>query len=92
MVNHLARASEKRCKGVVDYGCGDWQFSRLINWDGVQYLGLNLVDTLIEHHKKAYQKENITFLALDETPASLPGAELIILQISPKLVMICRAF
>jgi SAM-dependent methyltransferase len=71
---------DRRIKSVVDYGCGDWQFSRLINWDGIQYLGLDLVDSLIEHHKRVYQTDNITFLALEETPTLLPDADLIILK------------
>jgi hypothetical protein len=64
----------------VDYGCGDWQFSRLINWDGVRYLGLDIVDSLIEHNLKTYRKDNITFEVVGGTPAQLPDAELIILK------------
>jgi len=71
---------DKQIKSVVDYGCGDWQFSRLINWDGVRYLGLDIVDSLIEHNLKTYRKDNITFEVLGGTPAQLPDAELIILK------------
>src|SRR6478735_6812488 len=28
---------------VVDLGCGDWQFSRRIDWGGARYLGLDVV-------------------------------------------------
>jgi SAM-dependent methyltransferase len=71
---------EMQIKSVVDYGCGDWQFSRLIDWGGVRYLGLDIVDSLIEHHNKIYRKDNITFELLPETPGQLPDAELIILK------------
>jgi len=71
---------DRQIKSVVDYGCGDWQFSRLINWDGVRYLGLDIVDSLIEHNLKTYRKDNITFEVLAGTPAQLPDAELIILK------------
>src|ERR1044071_6230601 len=63
---------DRQIKSVVDYGCGDWQFSRLINWDGVRYLGLDIVDSLIEHHLKTYRKDNITFEVLAGMPAELP--------------------
>jgi len=71
---------DRQIKSVVDYGCGDWQFSRLIDWDGVRYLGLDIVDSLIEHHLKTYRKDNITFEVLAGTPVELPDAELIILK------------
>ena len=71
---------DRQIKSVVDYGCGDWQFSRLIDWDGVRYLGLDIVDSLIEHNLKTYRKDNITFEVLDGTPVELPDAELIILK------------
>jgi hypothetical protein len=71
---------DRQIKSVVDYGCGDWQFSRLIDWGGVSYLGLDIVDSLIEHHIKMYRRDNITFEVLSETPEQLPDAELIILK------------
>lgn len=71
---------DRQIRSVVDYGCGDWQFSRLINWDGVRYLGLDIVDSLIEHHLQTYRKDNITFEVLARTPVEFPDAELIILK------------
>ncbi len=71
---------DRQIKSVVDYGCGDWQFSGLIDWDGVSYLGLDIVDSLIEHHNKTYRKDNITFEVLAEMPEQLPDAELIIIK------------
>ncbi len=71
---------DRQIKSVVDYGCGDWQFSRLIDWGDIQYLGLDVVDSLIDHHQKAYGRHNIRFHALDGEPSQLPHAELIILK------------
>jgi SAM-dependent methyltransferase len=35
-------------RSVLDVGCGDWQFSRLIDWSGLdRYLGIDLVDEVI---------------------------------------------
>ena len=29
-------------RSVIDAGCGDWQFSRLIDWTGIDYLGIDV--------------------------------------------------
>jgi 2-polyprenyl-3-methyl-5-hydroxy-6-metoxy-1,4-benzoquinol methylase len=46
---------------VVDYGCGDWQFSKLIDWSKVNYIGLDCVENLIEQHNSVYKSNNISF-------------------------------
>jgi SAM-dependent methyltransferase len=56
---------EKNIKSVVDYGCGDWQSSRLINFDGIEYLGIDIVDSIIKFNIENYSKENIKFKILD---------------------------
>jgi len=51
----------KKIKSVIDLGCGDWQFSKLINWEGIHYLGIDLVPSIIKSNKKKYGKKNIHF-------------------------------
>ena len=34
-------------RSVTDLGCGDWQFSHLIDWSQVEYLGLDLVPEVV---------------------------------------------
>jgi hypothetical protein len=34
---------------VTDLGCGDWQFSHLMDWSGLDYLGLDVVPQVVEH-------------------------------------------
>lgn len=48
-------------KTVLDYGCGDWSFSHLIDWSGVQYLGVDCVPSVIKTNIKKYSKDNIVF-------------------------------
>jgi len=45
---------KERVQSVVDFGCGDWQFSRLMDWKGATYVGLDLVPDLIEANRKAF--------------------------------------
>ena len=48
-------------KSVIDLGCGDWQFSKLIDWSGIEYLGLDCVKTIIKDNKKKFEDNNIKF-------------------------------
>ena len=60
-------------KSVVDFGCGDWQFSRFINWYGASYVGFDLVPGVIESNRKNFACPGISFEvfnALDELPAA----------------------
>jgi len=57
---------EKNIKTIIDYGCGDWQFSKLIDWSNVEYLGIECVPNLIENHNSMYTKENIKFVFLED--------------------------
>ena len=69
---------ENNIKSVVDVGCGDWEFSRKINWDGIQYLGIDVVKSVIEKDKVKYASSNIQFIHGDATELDLPEADLLI--------------
>ena len=45
---------DNNIKSVIDFGCGDWQFSQYIDWGNVNYLGLDVVDSVIENNKKQF--------------------------------------
>ena len=66
-----------KIKSVVDLGCGDWQFSRLIDWSGVDYLGLDVVEEVIEANKRNFASDSIGFdVATAGEP--LPEADLVV--------------
>jgi 2-polyprenyl-3-methyl-5-hydroxy-6-metoxy-1,4-benzoquinol methylase len=67
-------------KNVVDYGCGDWQFSKHINWDGINYHGFEVVESLVETNNQKYGQDNITFSKSPKTPAKLPAADLLLVK------------
>jgi SAM-dependent methyltransferase len=56
---------DNNIKTVFDYGCGDWQFSHLIDWSGVNYTGVDCVKSLIEGHNKTYASDTIKFDHID---------------------------
>src|SRR5262245_4462562 len=39
-------------RSVVDAGCGDWEFSRTLDWSGIDYKGFDIVESNIAHHKQ----------------------------------------
>jgi SAM-dependent methyltransferase len=65
---------------VVDLGCGDWQFSRLMDWKGIDYLGVDIVDSVIEENKKKFEEDRIKFVCSDIRDFQGPGADLIIIK------------
>src|SRR5258708_3166902 len=55
---------ENNIRSVVDLGCGDWQFSRLIDWSGIDYLGVDVSGVVLENTSK-FAKPGIRFLELN---------------------------
>lgn len=64
---------------VLDYGCGDWQFSQLIPWNNLveNYTGVDLVDSVIENNKLSFSNEKINFMSIDSN-WQWQGADLVI--------------
>lgn len=59
-------------KSVVDFGCGDWQFSQYIDWSGIKYLGFDVVRTVVQQNNEKYSEDNISFREFrnfDEVPS-----------------------
>ena len=64
-------------RSVVDFGCGDWQFSRLIDWTGVRYLGVDVVPSVIEKNRRDFGSDTIKF-EIFELLEKLPRADLLL--------------
>jgi SAM-dependent methyltransferase len=69
---------QKKISSVVDMGCGDWQFSRLINWNGARYQGFDVVPTVIAANKEKFANHNVSFDVYSGNPMELPQADLLI--------------
>ncbi|MBS0619840.1 MAG: class I SAM-dependent methyltransferase [Verrucomicrobia bacterium] len=63
---------------IVDVGCGDWVLSREIDWGNRHYLGIDVVQSVIEKNQAKYGKENIRFLQADGVFEPLPHGDLLI--------------
>jgi 2-polyprenyl-3-methyl-5-hydroxy-6-metoxy-1,4-benzoquinol methylase len=69
---------DNRIVHVVDLGCGDWPFSRMMDWNGVEYLGLDLVESVIARNRQEYTTANIHFQVISGDLGDLPAADLLI--------------
>jgi hypothetical protein len=68
---------EKNIKSVIDYGCGDWGFSSHIDWNGVLYLGLDCVESVIKKNIETFGSDNIKF---DTSEIITMSADLLIIK------------
>ncbi len=66
-------------RSVVDFGCGDWQFSRLVHWGDITYTGIDIVDSVVAANSDLHASDSIRF-QLFEDLASLPPADLILVK------------
>jgi len=71
---------EKEVSSVVDLGCGDWQSSRHIDWSGVSYLGVDLVESVIQANMQRYESTNVHFKGMESTEEGLSAADLLIVK------------
>jgi FkbM family methyltransferase len=67
---------ENDIKTVTDFGCGDWQFSRFIDWSGISYTGIDVVSEVIERNA-SFTAANVSFEVF-EALTDLPGGDLLI--------------
>lgn len=67
-----------KVRSVLDLGCGDWQHSRLIDWTGIDYLGIDVVPAVVEANAERYARPGVAFECADVTTCDLPAADLII--------------
>lgn len=69
---------EQKIKSVIDAGCGDWEFSKAIDWTGIDYKGYDIVDSVIAANKKKYESASVHFFVGNIVTDDLPPADLFI--------------
>ncbi|PID43694.1 MAG: glycosyl transferase [Proteobacteria bacterium] len=65
-------------RSVLDLGCGDWQFSRFIDWKSVSYTGYDVVEPVISFNREYFANEKTRFVHYSGNPKELPPADLLI--------------
>jgi SAM-dependent methyltransferase len=69
---------KKEVRSVVDLGCGDWGISQYIDWSGIDYIGIDVVEYILERNRIQYARPGIAFLHSDGIDEDLPQADLLI--------------
>ena len=54
---------------VVDFGCGDWQFSQYIRWETVTYTGFDIVRPVIERNQSLFARDREERIAAENAAA-----------------------
>ena len=70
MKNHNIRS-------VVDVGCGDWEFSQHVDWNGIQYIGYDVVKSIVDADTEHFGTDSIRFIHADGISTDLPEADLL---------------
>lgn len=65
-----------RIKTIVDLGCGDFRVGRLLAAEGVNYIGVDVVEALIAHNRAKYETATVNFLCRDIAKDELPDGDL----------------
>lgn len=65
---------------VVDLGCGDFRVGRRIAQCGVHYIGVDVVEPLIETNRARFSTDRIEFRCADIIAGELPDAELCLIR------------
>lgn len=65
-------------RSVVDYGCGDWEIGRRVDWQGATYTGVDVVPHLIERNQREFARPGVTFMVTPDEPTALPRADLLL--------------
>ncbi|MGK7873168.1 MAG: class I SAM-dependent methyltransferase [Xenococcaceae cyanobacterium] len=78
ILQSLLNDSERSINSVVDLGCGDWSFSKTINWGTISYTGIDIVPELIDDLNTGYGNRKIKFIHANIVDDKLPKADLAI--------------
>ena len=63
-------------KTVLDIPCGDFNWMKHVDFDGIEYIGADIVKEIIKNNQK-YSRENIKFVQMDIISSNLPKVDLI---------------
>ena len=66
-----------RIQTAVDFGCGDWQVAKQLDWSGIRYVGFDVVESLVRENQRSFGSNTISF-RLAEGRTLLPPADLLI--------------
>lgn len=69
---------EHKIKSVLDAPCGDFNWMREIDMQGMSYQGMDIVKEIIDNNNQHYRSGQIEFFTGDLTSTKLPDVDLLI--------------
>ena len=67
-------------KTIVDIGCGDFKVASGFNLQSKEYIGCDIVSSLIDYNNSAYKSKNVQFICLDAINNELPKGDLLLVR------------
>ena len=67
-------------KSVVDLGCGDFRVAQRFLGDGVSYVGVDIVEPLVQHNIQRHANGLVTFKYLNIIEDELPAGDLCLIR------------
>jgi hypothetical protein len=80
LVNSMLAEESGRRVTIVDLGCGDFRVGRRLVSPGIDYVGVDVVPSLIEHNRRTFGQESVTFVCLDIVEDDLPEGDLCLIR------------
>ena len=65
---------------ICDLGCGDWEFSKTIDWGDVNYTGIDCVKSVIDNNNKLYKRDSMISFIHQEAKSIPKGYDFVILK------------
>lgn len=72
--------SDYKILSVLDVGCGDFSVGKQLQMEGVKYIGVDIVGSLIERNRKLFGSDSIEFQCLNAIDDQLPPADLVLVR------------
>lgn len=69
---------ELQIKSMLDLPCGDFNWMKSVNLDGIAYTGADIVPDLIEKNQTLYGSINKKFVCLDLVNGTLPTTDIVL--------------
>lgn len=67
-------------KSILDVPCGDFNWMRRVDLDGIKYLGGDIVNKMINVNNRKYGSKNISFQLIDVVNDTLPKVDLVMVR------------
>jgi len=69
-----------KIKSMLDVPCGDFNWMKKVNLNGINYIGGDIVDPMIKRNRKKYADRNISFELINIINDKLPEVDLIMVR------------